>query len=258
MFLWRILANAIPTREMTVNRLGNGEIGCPLCGAEVETAFHLFKLCPWIRVIAFGSKWGCYLDLWEVDNIQDLIHGSINPTEIPCFKNMEPHFVTILLSSLFYVVWRSRNLLIHQYGWNVDEAIKNFECQVLDFAVSGTTDAEGYMDPFMVLDPPNLIERWIPPPYGWIKINSKAALSKEGSAVAFIARDINGEVIKMASKLTDLTSVFEAGLEAVAWAANYAAKMNWNNIFWSMDAAGVVREINSKEDPKGWTSRYTM
>lgn len=52
--------------------------------------------------------------------------------------------------------------------------------------------------------------------------------------------------------------VLDAELAAVAWAAGHAAEMNWNNIQWSLDAATVVKEINSREDHNGWSSRYTL
>lgn len=71
-------------------------------------------------------------------------------------------------------------------------------------------------------------------------------------------RDNKRDVIKMDSKLSRHKTVFEAELAAVAWAFDYAAEINWNNIYWSLDATAVVKEIISKEDPKCWSTRYTL
>lgn len=161
--------------------MGNGDKDCPLCGAEVKTTFHIFKRCTWIRAITFGSKWGCCLDQWEVNNIQEMIHDSFNPTLIPCFKDMDPHFVTVFLSFLCYVVWKSRNHLIHQFGWTVEEAIKSFEWQVMDFIDACLDDVEEPIDSLMDYASVVIGEGWSPPFYGWIKINYDAAFSNGGS-----------------------------------------------------------------------------
>lgn len=49
------MANVIPTREIL----------CPICGAERETLFHLFKECQRARMIAFTSVWRFQLESWE-------------------------------------------------------------------------------------------------------------------------------------------------------------------------------------------------
>lgn len=49
LFLWRVMADAIPTRARMV------------CGDE-ETLLHLFKECQGARTIAFASVWGFRLE----------------------------------------------------------------------------------------------------------------------------------------------------------------------------------------------------
>lgn len=43
LFLWRVMVDAIPTRVRMARRTRVGEVCCPICGAEEETLFHLFK-----------------------------------------------------------------------------------------------------------------------------------------------------------------------------------------------------------------------
>lgn len=61
-FLWRIMANVIPTHALIFDRLGKGGCNCVFCYVEEESLFHLFKECYYIRSLAFASKWGCKLD----------------------------------------------------------------------------------------------------------------------------------------------------------------------------------------------------
>lgn len=61
-FGWKVLANALPTRELLGRRLGLIDTSCLVCGNEMESSFHLFKECPRVRVIAFASRWGGRID----------------------------------------------------------------------------------------------------------------------------------------------------------------------------------------------------
>lgn len=59
MFLWRLKAEVLPSKELISGRVGSGDRSCAICGADVETYFQLFKECHGIRAIAFASTWGC-------------------------------------------------------------------------------------------------------------------------------------------------------------------------------------------------------
>lgn len=57
-FLWRVMAEVVPTREVMVRKTGFGDLNCPICNAEVESLFHLFKEGQGVKAIAFASLWG--------------------------------------------------------------------------------------------------------------------------------------------------------------------------------------------------------
>lgn len=195
----------------------------------------------------------------EVNNIQEMIPDSIKPSLVTCFKDMDPHFVIAFMSTLFfYFVWFSHNHLIHQGGWTVEESVKSFERQVMDFDDASLKDAEGPLNLSMAFSSIENSERWSPPPLGWLKINSDSACSNGGSTLAFVVRDNIRDVIEMASKLSGHSFDFEAELAALAWAAEYVGRKELSNVYWSLDAADVVKEILSKDDPRGWSSRYTL
>lgn len=55
-FIWRILADVIPTRESLNWHFDVGDVFYCRCGAEIESVMHLFKKCSNFRAFAFASK----------------------------------------------------------------------------------------------------------------------------------------------------------------------------------------------------------
>lgn len=55
-FIWRLLADVIPTRERLNHVFNVGDMSCGLSGANVENLMHIFKECPCFRVFSFASR----------------------------------------------------------------------------------------------------------------------------------------------------------------------------------------------------------
>ena len=62
MFIWRIGANLLLTKDRIAQRLGGLDSSCSLCGEKVETSTHLFFKCTIARAIWFGCNWGLCVD----------------------------------------------------------------------------------------------------------------------------------------------------------------------------------------------------
>lgn len=56
MFLLRIKAGVVLTKVSIVATIDGGNTSCVICYAPVESCFHLFKECPFVRALAFASK----------------------------------------------------------------------------------------------------------------------------------------------------------------------------------------------------------
>lgn len=70
------MASVIQTKELPTKSFGSREVGCVLCGADVESSLHLFKDCHCIRDLAFETRWGSKLDLWSPSSIEEwIIYG---------------------------------------------------------------------------------------------------------------------------------------------------------------------------------------
>lgn len=108
LFLWRMMAGVLPSKEILAERLGVKDKRCAICGKEVESYFHVFKECHGIRVLGYASKWGCRLDYWNVANLDDLVQLSINPNSSPSIQGTEEGLIYF-----FYCYWNYRNSFDH-------------------------------------------------------------------------------------------------------------------------------------------------
>lgn len=104
LFIWRILAGVLLSREAITDRIGHGENQCAICGAAMETYLHLFKECHGVRALAFASQWRFHLDYMEATNYQDLLKMCISPQGSLTTFGLENEFVSTFLSTLWYCI----------------------------------------------------------------------------------------------------------------------------------------------------------
>nr|POF26873.1 hypothetical protein CFP56_45607 [Quercus suber] len=69
--------------------------------------------------------------------------------------------------------------------------------------------------------------RWSPPPLGFIKLNVDAAIAQNNSALAVVAKNEHGTVLKAWSKILPKRSPIAAKTEAILWALHLARGENW-------------------------------
>lgn len=68
MFIWRLMVGMVPTRIVIAERIDGVETSCVLYNDHEETYIHLFKQCPFIRALAFASKWEFILKNWTTND----------------------------------------------------------------------------------------------------------------------------------------------------------------------------------------------
>lgn len=82
MFLWRVATKILPNKLTLARRIEGIDLHCCIYGFEGESLLHIFKDCNENRGMAFAGEWGIKYESWNVDNIQDLVKGCINPNEL--------------------------------------------------------------------------------------------------------------------------------------------------------------------------------
>lgn len=104
-FVWRVLADVIPTRDKLNMHFDVGESSCCLCGAKIENVLHLFKECPCFRALAFSSK----IDLWSYSTVQELVDSCLYPPATVCIGVMDRNLVMFFVVCLMFSCWKMRN-----------------------------------------------------------------------------------------------------------------------------------------------------
>nr|XP_048323390.1 uncharacterized protein LOC125420680 [Ziziphus jujuba var. spinosa] len=179
-----MISNTIPSKEVLVDRLGGDDVICEVCGAELETAFHVFKECQGIRMLAFASGWGCKIDQWNVNSVKEMVEFCVEPRANHCFIGMGKELITVFLATLFYASWNFRNELRFQGAGAIRKAVLKFENLVDEF----------FKASYSLQIAKSFQEKWSVPAQGWWKLNTDAAYSDGKVGLAFVARDSNGEI----------------------------------------------------------------
>ena len=87
--------------------------------------------------------------------------------------------------------------------------------------------------------------RWSPSPPGYIKLSTDATLSSTRTALAIIARDSNGSIGNIWTKLLSQRSPLQVEAEVLLWAVHIANWENWSYIILKSDLKICIDSLSS-------------
>lgn len=67
-----------------------------------------------------------------------------------------------------------------------------------------------------------------------------------------------GKLLFLSSKLLCCETPFDAEVNALEWAFDYAQTCGWSNILWETDAQEVWKEVLATKNPSGWFSFHNI
>ncbi|XP_057811869.1 uncharacterized protein LOC131026118 [Salvia miltiorrhiza] len=115
MFMWRCLANALPTAQALRSKNIDVDVKCRRCGDYEETMEHALRDCSWVGV------------LWAVSplRIQPLSNGDLCdiPTWFEKIRSLPSREVHALFATLVWTAWFARNMFLFQ-----NKAFSHVEC----------------------------------------------------------------------------------------------------------------------------------
>ena len=96
-FVWKLLLEGLPTRQLLRNR-GIMDIGlCPFCNCEEESTTHLFLLCPFARACSHG--------LTLAVHTSDLIGITVQQWELIVSHNLDDEVFLEYMQNIFITLW---------------------------------------------------------------------------------------------------------------------------------------------------------
>ena len=245
MFLWRVAANTLPTRENLMTRMDISEPWCVLCKQEVESTSHLFFKCPAAKVLWFAACWGFRSKDVQVTQPWDIIKIILEPPESSCQAH-DQWMVSLKMALTLEEIWYIHNTIIHQKGpFDIQASIGRIGEKFKEYSRVFSLPQNSLMAQPKI--------RWSPPPTNFVKLNVDAAIAQNSSAIAVVARNEQGAVLMARSKMLPKRSPITAEAEAILWALHLAKGENWRKIIVESDSKICIDAILDHSASHQWT-----
>ncbi|KAK9989403.1 hypothetical protein SO802_029642 [Lithocarpus litseifolius] len=248
--LWRIGQNSLPTKENIVLRIGEGNPNCVLCGENIEYCCHLFIKCNVARALWFASCGGLRSDAISISTNEDIVKFIVSPNSFlgpVSTRNKEDNELDSLRMLItLEAIWFMRNQLLHNVG-HIDfiEASQLIKKRTLEYAKTLSKEKTVSKD--------KSISGWEAPEEGWIKLNMDAVVFDNATALAMVARNKNGEVLKVWAKKHEWCSPMQAEAAAVYWAIQLAQSEKWQHIIIEGDAKSCFDPLTTSKLQPDWS-----
>ncbi|KAE8796032.1 hypothetical protein D1007_29073 [Hordeum vulgare] len=236
-FWWRVIKGFLPARAELVRRHIGEVATCALCGNEEETLFHTFVTCNqatqfWTETLRF---FGVKLPrLYQATWTRDLLD--------PRFIAKEDATVII---SVMWAIWGSRNNYTH--GETMFQPLRSMEI-IQEHIRSLYIPAKQHSSP-------KVMELWMRPEVGVIKINSDPAIDAMGGRAGtdVVARDHEGRfIVAKFSPYVGITDPYVSEALGCRDAMILAKERRWPFIQISTDCKTVVEDWNGGRDRSSW------
>ncbi|KAH7510895.1 hypothetical protein FEM48_ZijujUnG0074000 [Ziziphus jujuba var. spinosa] len=163
----------------------------------------------------------------------------------------DPNSLSLVFCCLLYVISGIRNEKLFQKDNCIAVLVRRFEFMVDEFLEAMRT--LGLKEP--KLDHP---KHWFFPAPGRLVVNVDVAVKGRKSGIALVVRNAYGNVILATAKGMISDSVELAKIKALSWASEVALGKGWKDLGWWSDAQSGVNQINGKDDPCIWDSRFDI
>ena len=113
MLLWRIEANALPTKENLQRRVPLNDSSCILCQQKQESSTRLFLKCPITKAIWSSRCWGFKSDDHSITSNEGIIKLVLGLPKVSC--PMEDNWLISLdMAFVLDKIWRLRNQVLYE------------------------------------------------------------------------------------------------------------------------------------------------
>ena len=187
LFIWKIAWNILPTNEQ-LSQLFHSitDLSFPLCKVVADSMQHLFFECIFARVAWHHSFWPLDSTALNFSYMLEWIKLIISLGSYLVIPLVDHHNFQVFAFMACDILWFYRNKAFHD-GVSFDA------CSVF------THINKIFLEHFQARHSlsPVLVEKWIPPPLSWVKINFDIAIQDSFSAQAVVCHNSEGQIIHM-------------------------------------------------------------
>ncbi|XP_065617181.1 uncharacterized protein LOC136062262 [Quercus suber] len=189
MFLWRVVVNALPTKENLMCRMDIEDTCCMLCDQECETSSHLFVKCLMAKALWFSVCRGLRSDELHLSTSADIIKLILKPPST-LYQAQNQWLVSLNMAFTLKEIWRTHNVVLHHKGEvDLQSSIQSIHSKVHECYLIFSKTEHNNPDPST--------PKWSSPPPGTIKININAVISSSNVALAVVTRNSPGSMLNI-------------------------------------------------------------
>jgi ribonuclease HI len=244
--LWRILHDALPTKEKLFRRGAQHNPLCPRCCEAVEDINHIFMECEWSKRVWFDSNLTINFNRGPNSSFIEWIIQSIQH---------RPKQIIEEIASITYSIWFARNKLVFQeQNIPVNESLKKAMESLWDYSgKAALTKQTQTQNPSRECNN----KSWSLPPKGTLKLNVDAHCLSDGRwGIGLLLRGDDGDCVGAFTTMVkggeDVTMAEALGLREAQQTVN---RLKLHNVAIEMDAKRVVDAILQKSYPKVYWGR---
>ncbi|KAK2451419.1 hypothetical protein QL285_010475 [Trifolium repens] len=240
--MWRILHKALPVKTSLLAKGIPYDTLCPICNQDRETIDYLFMECEWTKQVWFSSPLTIQISNTIAHSYNEWLNYMMENSTKDCMQN---------ITTLTYSIWLARNKKVFQ-------SINTPVPVAIDSAIRALREYQHHLKPnpinstsIQTSKVSNNIRR-SPPPGRNLTLSVDAHLSDDGHwGFGIILRRMDGLCVGAATKLILGSGIVElAETTGLREALAIIESNNLQQVNILMDAASIVRAINSKTYPR--------
>lgn len=233
--VWRVAREGLPLMDVLMRRGMQVDRICPRCGEVNELTAHMIVWCRESQL------------LWQLSPVRSVAqqHEDSNNMTIKEWCAAMIQKCTIaksweLVLMIIWEIWYLRNLWVHEKK-RIDPGIA---CQKA-IQLLGEYEAANRRDKNTIQEITGTAPRWKAPPEGKYKLNTDAAVPKEGRiGMSMVVRDNVGDIMMRAGQSREHDGgVSEAEAEAILFGMKYAYEAGFRRLEVETDCLGLVELI---------------
>lgn len=259
--LWRVLHNKLPTQTALQVRGHQLASRCEICGSNIESANHLFIQCPFANLL-----WNWLFDTFALHFRQFHDAMSLWLYANKCDMSSQTFHLWIFgIQCCFYIIWKARNQSIfhnvrpiiskwlHYLKSRIHDissvAPGNMHNSVADLAILKSLGVPGHP-----CKAPKVLEvYWLPPPPGWIKLNTDGLSNSTTAATGGVFRNSRGLVLGCFCMSIGQHTAFYAEMLALIQGLTMAKKKGWTKLWIELDSSSVIQCLLNSSYKPPWT-----